>query len=216
MEGYAFARLKKTAFSKDGSAVYLTFVIKDGSEVSFKLLYECYSARVKGREDFNAEDMAFLEGESDYASALSASLNILAYGGNTAREIYKKLRQRRFSEGSCLRVLDYLKVHGYIDEKALCKEEIDRCVRKLWGEVKIRQKLVSRGFRPSIMAAAERYLSRLDFDGACLSAARKKGFGDLSDYSERQKAYAYLTRCGFSSETVRSTLSRLSEGEYTE
>ncbi len=204
-----FAILTKTSFSADGSRAYLTFTLPDNSNVSFRVLYECYTQSVRGRAAFTPEDMAFLEAEDDYSSALSSAFSILSFGGNTSREVYVKLKAKKYKEESALRVLDTLGAHGYIDEKTLCKEEIKRCLSKKWGRTKIMQKLMSRGFKRSVLSAAERTLDKLDFEKGCLELAEKKYECLPEDYAERQKLYSYLVRFGYTSDVIRNTMNKM-------
>ncbi len=206
-----FARLKKTAFSKDGSRAYLTFELPDASEISFKLLYESYTELVRGRDSFEGDDIARIEEESEYCAALSSALSILSFGGNTRLELFRKLRAKKHSNAASERAVDYVISKGYIDERALCKEEIESGLRKLWGETKIKQKLISRGFGTKVLSAADKTLARVDFHPACLKLARKKSPEPPSDYSERQKLFSYLTRQGYTSDVIRKTIEKLTE-----
>ncbi len=208
-----FARLKKTAFSKDGSRAYLTFELPDGSEVSFRILYEAYVSLIRGRDTFGSEDIAETEKEAEYSDALASAMNILSFGGNTRLELYRKLKIKRYKNEAAERAVDYVMAKGYIDERSLCKEEIERGIRKLWGEAKIRQKLVSRGFSGAVLSAAEKTLAKYDFGKSCLKLAMKKCETPPVGYEERQKLFSYLTRSGYSANVIRETILKITDEE---
>lgn len=208
-----FAVLKKTAFTADGSCACITFLLPDESEISFRILYGSYAELVRGRIDFDGNDIERIEREADYCGALLSGMNILAYGGNTAKELVRKLVGKRYTKESAVRAVKYLRDHGYVDEVSLCKEEVERCIKKLWGQTKIRSKLISRGFSKSAMALGERMIDSTDFSDACFTLAKKKSPAPPSDISERQKLYAYLARCGFTSDTIKGVIERLTYEE---
>lgn len=97
-------------------------------------------------------------------------------------------------------------------EKADLEKEVLKYVRKGKGLTVIRQELKQRKIDTSNLDAFIEQATntgKIDFFSSCLEQLHKKSY-DLNDFKERSKAYAMLSRKGFSSEEIKYALS---EGE---
>lgn len=96
--------------------------------------------------------------------------------------------------------------------KADLEKEVLKYVRKGKGLTVIRQELKQRKIDiTDLDTLIEQACSdgRIDFYASCLELLQKKSY-DLNDYKERSKAYAMLSRKGFSAEEIKFAMS---EGE---
>ncbi|GEA59614.1 RecX family transcriptional regulator [Vibrio comitans] len=94
-------------------------------------------------------------------------------------------------------------------EKADLEKEVLKYVRKGKGLTVIRQELKQRKIDTTDLEAfIEQAINRgeIDFFSSCLEQLHKKSY-DLNDFKERSKAYAMLSRKGFSSEEIKYALS---------
>ncbi|CAM2958485.1 RecX family transcriptional regulator [Vibrio rarus] len=94
-------------------------------------------------------------------------------------------------------------------DKVDLKKELLKYARKGKGLTVIRQELT---LRKVDITDLERYVSQaitegdIDFYASCLEQLQKKAY-DLNDFKQRSKAYAMLSRKGFSSEEIKFALS---------
>ncbi|WP_162063956.1 RecX family transcriptional regulator [Vibrio taketomensis] len=98
-------------------------------------------------------------------------------------------------------------------EKADLEKEVLKYARKGKGLTVIRQELRQRKIDiTELDALVERLINReqLDFYSSCLGQLSKKSY-DLSVHNERSKAYAMLSRKGFSSDEIRFAMDELTQ-----
>lgn len=98
-------------------------------------------------------------------------------------------------------------------EKADLEKEVLKYARKGKGLTAIQQELKQRQIDTSELSALiDRLINeeQLDFYSSCLEQLQKKSY-DLNDHKERSKAYAMLSRKGFSSDEIKYALSEGNE-----
>lgn len=98
-------------------------------------------------------------------------------------------------------------------EKADLEKEVLKYARKGKGLTAIQQELKQRQIDTSELSALIDRLTneeQLDFYSSCLEQLQKKSY-DLNDHKERSKAYAMLSRKGFSSDEIKFALSEGNE-----
>ncbi|MGI9876606.1 RecX family transcriptional regulator [Vibrio chagasii] len=98
-------------------------------------------------------------------------------------------------------------------EKADLEKEVLKYARKGKGLTAIQQELKQRQIDTSELSALiDRLINeeQLDFYWSCLEQLQKKSY-DLNDHKERSKAYAMLSRKGFSSDEIKFALSEGNE-----
>ena len=98
-------------------------------------------------------------------------------------------------------------------EKADLEKEVLKYARKGKGLTAIQQELKQRQIDTSELSVLiDRLINaeQLDFYSSCLEQLQKKSY-DLNDHKERSKAYAMLSRKGFSSDEIKFALSEGNE-----
>ncbi|CAK2036511.1 regulatory protein [Vibrio crassostreae] len=98
-------------------------------------------------------------------------------------------------------------------EKADLEKEVLKYARKGKGLTAIQQELKQRQIDTTELSSLiDRLINeeQLDFYASCLEQLQKKSY-DLKDHKERSKAYAMLTRKGFSSDEIKFALSEDNE-----
>lgn len=210
-----FAKAVHVSFSADGTSVTLTLALPDGENERLRIPFELYSKRVRGREGFSFEECAEIANESDAYEALCAGLRILSCGANTRAEVRRKLFARHHFAASVERAVAALLEDGYIDEKALLRDEVKRCLSRSYGPSRIYARLISRGFPKKYISLAMNKLESYNFLPACKEMAEKKMKaldGKSMELSQkREKLILNLKNYGYSAECIRRALSTLSE-----
>ncbi|CAK3925564.1 recombinase A [Vibrio sp. 10N.286.51.C3] len=98
-------------------------------------------------------------------------------------------------------------------EKADLEKEVLKYARKGKGLTAIQQELKQRQIDTTELSSLiDRLINeeQLDFYASCLEQLQKKSY-DLNDHKERSKAYAMLSRKGFSSDEIKFALSEGNE-----
>lgn len=163
----------------------------------------------KVKEDLNIDEQAILnERINSYYQEFSISKEKLSAA----------LQKRGFSYAQ---VNEAIKQHACFEqlqtnleikaEKADLEKEVLKYARKGKGMTVIRQELRQRKIDITPLdALVEKLISseQIDFYSACLEQLEKKSY-DLTCHKERSKAYAMLSRKGFSSEEIKFAMSEI-------
>lgn len=209
-----YAKFCKVGFSADGGCAYVTLSFDGGVEESLCLLSDRYAELVRGRTEFTREEYDALLFESEYSRALLAGMRSLSCSPSTRKEIFQKLRKKHFSDEVSSLAADYFCDNGYIKEKEQLLCEIKCCIKKKYGPLKIKSRLISKGFPTRLIEKGMQKLDGYDFTENCRSLALKKGLCDPFDPKERSAMYKYLSRNGYTSECIKSVLSVLYADVY--
>jgi regulatory protein len=158
------------------------------------------------QRDINFDEMA-----SGYLLA-----RYITFDGISKEKVYTQMMNRGFSRSQIDHALSQHPAQDYLlskmvikAEKAELSTEIIKLYRKGKGQTLILNELKQRLIDVSefeetlyqLMLAGE-----LDFYQSCKDQLAKKSY-NLSDYKEKSKAYAYLSRKGFTSDEIKETMS---------
>jgi len=209
MNNGVFAKFAGVGFSSDGSCAYVTFSFEDGGEESLSLLSDKYAALVRGRKEFTREEYVEITYHSHLSRAIAFSLRSLSCAPCTRLSMKQKLRKRGFGADIADDTLAYLLEHGYIDEKKQIVADTNSFLSKKYGPLKIKQKLIGKGYSNELVGRVMLKLEGRDFTRACRDVALEHGTGNPFDPKDRERTYAYLTRCGYDSDCIRRVLSIL-------
>lgn len=140
----------------------------------------------------------------------------LTFTGVSKEQVYTQMTNRGFSrheiEQAIRRHPEQHKLRTKLEisaEKADLSVEILKLYRKGKGQNLILSELKQRLIDVTKFTATIEQLSlagEIDFYQSCSEQLAKKSY-DLSDYKDKTKAYAYLSRKGFSSDEIKENLS---------
>jgi len=205
----AYAHFLKVGFSSDGSCAYVRFSFDDGGEECLCLLSEKYASLVRGVSDFSEEEYRNICYEAELSHAVISALRSLSCSPCTKKALYTKLRQKRISHEVSEEAVEYLAGNGYIDERRQIVCEVNACLAKKYGPLKIKSRLISKGYPSKLIERVMLKLEDRDFTPACLEIARKRGLKNPFDAKERSAMYSYLARNGYDSDCIKRVLSIL-------
>ncbi|MEM5527342.1 RecX family transcriptional regulator [Gammaproteobacteria bacterium AS21] len=141
------------------------------------------------------------------------------FDGISKEKVYSQMTNRGFSRQQIDQALaqhpahDSLRTKTEISaEKADLSVEIMKLYRKGKGQTLIHQELKQRLIDVTEFEETLYQLNQggdIDFYQSCRDQLSKKKY-DLSDYKDKSKAYAYLSRKGFTSDEIKETLSSVS------
>ncbi|WP_261883484.1 RecX family transcriptional regulator [Vibrio pelagius] len=200
-QDFAQQFVEQSFFGEFGSAYIVEKLKKKGLKDS-----DIYDAINKVKSDKNIDEQ----------SLLNDRINNYYSDFNMSREkLVSTLQKRGFSYQQVKIAIDQhpnssnLKTNIQIKaEKADLEKEVLKYARKGKGLTAIKQELKQRQIDTSgITELVDRLGNedQLDFYSSCLEQLQKKSY-DVSDHKERAKAYAMLTRKGFSSDEIKFAL----------
>lgn len=196
---------------------------RNGSEVTVGILLE--NGEHREREDLPLTMEQYLEikpergaidGEayericeaSRFCGAFRAGENLLAYGSNSKQALARKIMQRGFEREIAYAAAEKLEEMGLIDEEGDLCREVEKCLKKLWGERRIATYLRTRGFSAGTLEGLPDALESVDFPENCAELIRKHYGGVPSDPAEKQKMIAGLARYGYTLAQIKEAIRR--------
>ena len=159
----------------------------------------------------SALDAAVLEDNIQYAFDCAASL--LSHSMRTRGELVQRLHEKGIADAAIEPAMDKLAAYGYVDDAAYAKEFVQSAVSVgRWGRIAVSHRLQEKRLdRALIDGAMEAYTDEDERRNARrqLDSLMKGTTGDA--HKLRQKAFAALTRHGFSYNTISSLFSEADE-----
>lgn len=149
-------------------------------------------------EDIDEEKYEQLCEADNRLSCIKKAFTHLSYGDMSSKKLYNKLR-KRFDKEIAADVVELLKEHNYLDDSSLAERYAENFYEfKLWGPLRIKNNLYSRGFSREDIDQACLFLDGTDHRENILKLINKK-FGNNAEIiiEQKQKVCAYLYRMGY-------------------
>lgn len=150
--------------------------------------------------------------EKAYQAALDAAARQLSYRGLSAKALREKLMQKGHTEDAADYALAWLTERGLLDDGRFAEEIVRSCMRRGYGELRIRQELYKRGIDREAADAAMETTYAPD-TRAVYALLDKKLKGDTSDPKAVQRAIAYVQRRGYQWGEIRRALAEYGAGQ---
>lgn len=177
----------------------------DGGEEIISTLSAVTAMRLfVGRELDEAAFEAF-SSESRRSLAREKALTLISQRQMSARELKEKLRQKGVDAETAAFCAEWLTERGLIDEQAYAAAIVRHYAAKGYGAGRVRAELIRRGIPREI---AEEALEAMPEGQEKLDRLIALKLRDPDDRDELRRLSASLYRRGFSSEEIRSALSR--------
>jgi regulatory protein len=139
-------------------------------------------------------------------AAKQAAYRILSYRDRSAHELREKLKEKGFSEEVIAEVVPFLEGIGALNDLRFAGQWVrSRTDYRHLGPVRLRRELLEKGISAVEADAALRQLSEERDPLASAEEALTRRFHDpalLEEPAVRQRAFAFLQRKGFSTETI--------------
>lgn len=135
------------------------------------------------------------------AKAKKYAFLLLRYRPRSEREIYQRLKQKKFEEVVIKETLLFLKGRSLIDDSCFAKDWIESRLKKPFGIKKIREELKLKGISEEIIDSriqeAEKEYCEEETAGK-LARQRFDRLKDVGPQKAKRRVLAYLLRRGFS------------------
>ncbi|MBU1870124.1 MAG: recombination regulator RecX [Candidatus Omnitrophica bacterium] len=140
------------------------------------------------------------------------SFLLLKYRLRSEKEIYVRLKQKKFPEEIIKEALSFLKAKKFLDDELFARAWADSRLKRSLGLRKIKEELRQKGISKETI---EFCLARLK-QGYCeegiveeLARQRFEKLKGIEPKKAKSRVYAYLLRRGFSPETIIDTVNQL-------
>ena len=194
---------KMTAVGTDGSRVTLWF--DDGTRMKLSTDIVVRQGLYQGM-DISEEALGELQEAAQQASAKDRAVRIVSATSISEQELKRRLVQRGERPEDAAQAVDWLKELGAVDDGAMAKRVVSRCVEKGYGASRIRQELYQKGIPREYWEEA---LSAVPDMGNAIDAFLKKRLrGQAPDKKELKRVTDALARRGHSWGDIRAALLR--------
>lgn len=143
-----------------------------------------------------------LEHTAQVLGATHCGARLLVYSPNTCRSLVLKIMRHGYTREESVAAVEWLNAQGLIDEDSYLEAEVARCLKKLWGEIRIREKLYTCGFGADAMARVPELLAPVDFIANCCRVIDREFGGLPEDGEELRRLHRVLRRYGYSGNEI--------------
>lgn len=194
---------KMTAVGTDGSRVTLWF--DDGTRMKLATDIVVRQGLYQGM-DISEDALGELQEAAQKASAKDRAVRIVSATSISEQELKRRLVQRGERPEDAAQAVDWLKELGAVNDGAMAKRVVSRCVEKGYGASRIRQELYQKGIPKEYWEEA---LSAVPDMGNAIDAFLKKRLrGQAPDKKELKRVTDALARRGHSWGDIRAALLR--------
>jgi regulatory protein len=141
-------------------------------------------------------------------------LLLLKYRLRSQKELYNRLKNKKFDEAVIQEALRFMKTQGFVDDATFAKEWIAWRIKKPLGVRRLEQELREKGIDPQVIAehidkikegySEEEVVSKI-------ARARMEKLKGIGYDKARARVYGYLLRRGFTPEIVINVINRLEQ-----
>jgi len=137
---------------------------------------------------------------------------LLKFRLRSEKEIYSRLKQKKFAEEIIKETILFLKDKGFIDDSLFAKTWIESRLKRPLGLRRIKQELNLKGIAKEIIDTQLNQIKIDYFESDIvtkIAEARLSKLKDAEPKNIKRRLYAYLLRRGFSPEVVMDVIAQL-------
>lgn len=185
-----------------------TKVTLDYSEVTF-LLYkaECRSLRLSEGDGLSDEAFKHIYDEILLPRAKKRVLYYMKNADKTRHQIGQKLREGLYPEEIIEKTMEFLDKYGFADDERYAENYIEE-LKGTRSRREIEAKLLSRGLKGQLIKESLVAVTAEDEYEAAVRALSKRYSGGIAA-EDRNKAYGFLARKGFSYDSIEHAMNML-------
>jgi regulatory protein len=152
------------------------------------------------------------DARKEFNRAKRIAFQLLKFRARSQKEIIDRLKKKKISQDTIDKTLELLKKTGLIDDYEFARSWVNACMAKNWGIKRISFDLRNKGIKKEIIeevlvAIKDKYK---EYEVALgLAERRIKSYGDIDKYKARQRIYGFLSRRGFSFDTIHDVMEAL-------
>ncbi|MBM3243751.1 MAG: regulatory protein RecX [Candidatus Omnitrophica bacterium] len=142
---------------------------------------------------------------------------LLKYRLRSEKELYQRLKKKKFSEEEIRQLISFLKKKNFLDDKVFTKAWITSRLNRSFGLRRISQELKIKGVSTDLLEENIRLVKNNYCEAKVVEELAKERLGRLKGIEPtraRNRTYAFLIRRGFSPETIADTLNKICKQTY--
>jgi len=136
---------------------------------------------------------------------------LLKFRLRSERELYQRLKRKKFEEPIIGETLVFLKARGFIDDQTFARAWVTARLKRPLGLRRIRQELRAKGVEEEIINTEFREIKKDYPEEEILKQLAKTKLAKMKDLDPRvakRRVAAYLLRRGFPPETIADVMSQ--------
>jgi regulatory protein len=137
---------------------------------------------------------------------------LLKFRLRSENELYQRLKKKEFKEPVIKQTLAFLKEKAFIDDREFTRLWVTSRIKKPLGLFRLRQELRLKGVDKDIIEAQLEKIKEDYSEGEVVSKiarARFEKFVGIEPYKAKRRLFQYLSRRGFSPDTITDALNQL-------
>lgn len=138
---------------------------------------------------------------------------LLKFRLRSEKELYRRLKKKKFDEAVIKRTLDFLKDKGFIDDNYFAGAWIESRIKKPLGLRRLRQELSIKGIdKQTIDIQLEKIKNNYSEEAVVskIIEGQSKKIKGIDPQKAKRRIYGYLLRRGFSPDTIINAMNQLS------
>lgn len=147
-----------------------------------------------------------------FQKAKESAFFLLKFRQRSEKEIYDRLKRKKFEEVIIQQTLRFLKDKEFIDDRRFARAWIESRINKPIGLRRLREELKLKGIAKEIISEQlDRIKENYSEEDIVIQVARNKfeKIKGLDPQKAKRRVYAYLLRRGFSPDVVIEAISQL-------
>jgi regulatory protein len=205
--------LKRKKRTKDWYVIYLN----DGREILSYIDF-IVKFKIKPGKKLTEEQILEIKSNSELIYAKETAYKFLSYKPRTQKEVEEKLRQKGFAHDVISKAVEDIKRYGFINDLEYARNFVlNKSKSKSLGKVALKQALLLKGIPletiEQVIAERENLIDETEvaFELAqkklkLLKSSKKK---KRSESELKRKIYEFLTRRGFTWETINHVIGKI-------
>jgi regulatory protein len=173
---------------------------------------EYFRLNLYEKDEITKEEFDYINHQISHRNAKFTAIRFVSLKLRSEKEIYNRLKDEGFDEGTIFKVIEELTAMGYINDLLYAGKFIqDRCKLKPKSLKMLRFELKNKGVSDFIIGEV---LDKMDIDESAVAEGLvRKKFGkyDFNDEKIIKKVYYFLRHRGYSSEVIEGVLRNFQE-----
>ena len=203
-----------TAAGNDG--INVCFELSEGGNLckeSFLISIEAFTRLGICKGECDKELYDTVEREAEICAATRRGIYVLGFGACSGQMLTAKLREKGFSRECAAEAVRRIERQGYINEGDNAIREAEICAAKLWGESRIKAKLMERRYSREAIESALFALEDggVDYEANCKALIDKRYRTLPTERGEVQRLVAAVSRYGYNIAQIKKACAELTE-----
>ncbi len=205
--------LKRKKRTKEWYFIHLS----DGREILSYIDF-IIKFNIKTGKHLTEEKIQEIKLSSNLLLAKETAYKFLSYKPRTQKEVEEKLKQKGFSEEIISKVIDDIKLYGFIDDLEYTRNFVLNKIRsKTLGKIALKQILLSKGIPnetiEQVLAERENSIDEfeiaLELAGKKLKQIKSSKRKKRDKNEQKRKVYEFLGRRGFTWDTINRVINTI-------